>query len=273
MDKHQSRFKAYLIPKDQLGREALLLQPFWESFQKNNTLSATEKAGLFLLIWIHHRRPHGALMTSGNLRSAQTTSVEVDFLIASFPFLKPYAGLKLLDIFLRYRPRQLPGDLFEVISLWGEGLYLLDLYEDVPEPFAMLESQASGRRIVTLSLSCAREGKTVDGSRDAFEFLMHDLIHASLFFKNRERYLEQKNFFTRLMFCLRRHEYLKMADQKFTVDLNYLMADMNSCVAHLESHWRAILVQWRLRQEKKEVHEILSQEGQRWVESGVLSLQ
>jgi hypothetical protein len=116
-----------------------------------------------------------------------------------------------------------------------------------------------------MDLQRAARGELVDGYRDAFEFLLHDLLHADLFFKDIETHEHQKSFFSQLKETILREKLLDVADELFLRDLAYLMADMNSHRAHLEAHFKAILIAMRLRQEQRDPREALSAKGLDWV--------
>ncbi len=266
---HQSRFKSYLISTQQRAQEAARVRPFlraMESLHCDHQLTAAEKTTFFVLMYLQLRNPMEWAMSSGKTGTSQTfRGLALEHLNEPFEFLQSLKSQYLMDIVVEYRPKKLPESVFEVLWRWAQGDYRLILFERVPTPLEMLEHQAAGQRVVTMDRTAAEEGKLVDGKRDAFEFLLHDLIHADLFFKSPEAFTDQRDFFSRLHQQILKHELLDHGDPQFLGDLNYLMADMNSHRAHLHAHWEAILIQWRLRQEQKNAKDTLSTQGRKWV--------
>lgn len=270
MQPHQSRFKAYLVSPEQRALELPHIQAvaLWLK-ERSTQVSPAEQVTLFVLMFLELRNPNSWAMSSG-LQKKNSFREGLGFKDFSgpFDFLKCLKSCESIDdILLGYRPRRLPQAIFDVLLRWRRGEYNLVLMDRAPTPQEMLNQQAEGRRVVTLSWKDALCGTLVDGRRDAFEFLLHDLIHADLFLKDTQFFLEQKYFFSRLKSIIEGEDLILKADEIFLGSLFYLMADMNSHKAHLEAHWRAILIQWQLRQENKNSHDSLSESGSLWVES------
>lgn len=265
----QSRFKFYLVSPEQRAKEASQLQLFVRAIQNLNdepSFSAAESVTLFVLTYLQLRHPQEWAMSSG--KTAPRDSFhgrELALLGKPFLFLSSLKSKCLMDILLEYRPKKLPESVFEVLWNWAQEKYNLVLFDRVPTPLEMLEHQAEGQRVVTMDLVAAQKGELVDGKRDAFEFLLHDLIHADLFFKSPEGFADQREFFSKLYQQIVKYDLLAKGDSQFVGDLHYLMADMNSHRAHLQAHWEAILIQWRLRQEQKGSKDVLSSQGREWV--------
>ncbi len=279
MLQHKSRFKNYLIDTDSLGEESRQLASQFEELQMMSQtlpLVAAEKVLIFVLIYLFQRKGDRWMMPSGQLVGGGDDfdvsrnigrGVRIDVLknqLSLFNHFKTTAHL--LDVTVEYRIRLLPQAIFNVLWKWGQGDCNLLLWDRIPTPFEMLDYQSKGQRIVTMDLQKAARGELVDGQRDAFEFLLHDLLHADLFFKDQETHGQQKSFFSQLKEIILREKLLDSVDDLFLRDLAYLMADMNSHRAHLEAHFRAILIAMRLRQERRHPHEILSAKGLDWVQ-------
>lgn len=266
---HQSRFKSYLLHPKLLKEEALKIAHFIDEL-KNITnercLSSAEQVLIFILIYLFKRKSTDCLIKSGQKSDLIFHgAIKIDELIYKFHFLEQFRQIYLLNLTIEYRIRKLPQAVFDVLLRWSQNKYDLILLDRVPTPFEMLCYQADGKRAVTMDKTAALTGGLVDGKRDAFEFLLHDLIHADLFFKDPELHVQQVEFFKKLKQKVIAEDLLNRADEKFLQDLNYLMSDMNSHQAHLEAHWQAILIQWRLRQENKNSQEALSAQGHDWV--------
>ncbi len=267
---HQSRFKFYLVSPEQVVREAGAVQVFVQELQQFialKKLSSAESVALFVLFYLQLRRPDEWGMSSGKTPSVPSQrGVALCDLPESFLFLKNLKSHFLLDLLVEYRPKHLPHSVFDVLWHWGQQEYDLLLVQKMPTPLEMLTYQARGQRVVTMDLAAAARGELVDGKRDAFEFLLHDLIHADLFFRDPDLFNQQKEFFSRLAEQIEKLKLLEQSDPLFLQDLYYLMADMNSHRAHLQAHWQAILVQWQLRKEGKASKDVLSSTGREWVQ-------
>lgn len=271
MLQHKSRFKNYLIPSDELVEEAQHIKAALEELRRATQchhLKQAEQVLLFVLIYLHQRKGVAWQMSSG-VRAPEDGVVVgalLETLSSRFECLAPIKKTKyLLNIAVESRIRLLPQAIFDVLWKWGQGQYDLVLWEDVPTPLQMLEFQSQGKRIVTLNLDCAIRGGLVDGQRDAFEFLLHDLLHADLFFNDPQSHVQQRLFFTQLQEVIARENLLVHADDLFLKDLSYLMSDMNSHRAHLEAQFKATLIAFRLRRENRLPQAALSAEGLDWV--------
>lgn len=279
MLQHKSRFKNYLINRDSLGEESKTLADRLAELQRITEglrLTSAEQVLVFVLIYLFQRKGEQWMMPSGQTVESWKPFDVASKVIRGTPIgaLKNHSRLfnnfktttHLLDIAVEYRIRLLPQAIFEVLWKWGQGACDLHLWERIPTPFEMLEYQSRGQRIVTMDLQKALRGELVDGQRDAFEFLLHDLLHADLFFKDSESHEQQRSFFSELKGIILREKLLETDDRLFLQDLSYLMADMNSHRAHLEAHFRAILIALRLRQEQRDPRETLSAKGLAWVQ-------
>jgi hypothetical protein len=271
MLQHKSRFKNYLISHDSLGKESQELVPAFRELQQvtsEHKLKPAEQVLLFILIYLFQRKGDLWMMTSGQRNSRDKgIGVRLDSILPRFACLSQFKSTEfLLGIVAEYRIRRLPQAIFDVIGKWGRGQCDLVLWTQIPTPLEMLDCQSRGRRIVSLNLEKAARGELVDGHRDAFEFLLHDLLHADLFFSDSESHQQQKSFFTILKNVIEQENLLESADDLFLKDLAYLMSDMNSHRAHLEAHFRAILIAFRLRIEKRSPQAALSAQGLDWVQ-------
>ncbi len=275
MLQHKSRFKHYLISPASLREESGSVAPAVAELTKLSAkyeLAPAEQVLFFILIFLHQRKGDSWIMPSGKkvapftsqIRQGVRTSSIDSACLASFKKLKHSEFF--LDIAVEFRIRLLPQAIFDVLWKWSRGDCELLLWSRVPTPFEMLDLQSQGKRIVTMDLEKAARGELVDGQRDAFEFLLHDLLHADLFFKDGQSHQQQTTFFAQLKEIILRESLLETSDPLFLKDLSYLMSDMNSHRAHLEAHFKAILIAFRLRQETLAPHESLSVQGLKWVQ-------
>lgn len=148
--------------------------------------------------------------------------------------------------------RGMPGMIFDILNAWCEGRVDLRLVSYPVSAHEMLNAQAEGWRYVTVDIEAARHGRVIGGTRDAFEFALHDLGHAHAFFKTDYDPGGQVDFFKQLARDLPQLKELAAADAKFSADLEYCMADMNSHPQHLRQYLQGVIVEHCLRNAKPE---------------------
>jgi len=84
---------------------------------------------------------------------------------------------------------------------------------------------------------------------DAFRFLIHDLEHAHRFFEDPVSHRDQCRLAQALLVDLQAGHFDRYLDDPiFQAKFEYLIADMNTHVAHALHYLRAILVEFHLRQ-------------------------
>ncbi|MBM9547540.1 hypothetical protein JWG40_10975 [Leptospira sp. 201903074] len=123
---------------------------------------------------------------------------------------------------------------------WHIGEWDIRLIDYNPSSLEMLESQSQGYRYSTISWEDAINGSLVEGKRDAFEHLLHDLAHAYMFFREDYDYEGQKQFFQKMWSDYPKYESVLDADPIFRTKFDYCISDMNSHPAHLSAYWNAI---------------------------------
>lgn len=239
-----SRFKFFLIPSESLVPEAQELQPVLKSVFEaydENQLTAAEFLFLVIAILCQKRRSGEWWMKGQSGLSFRTRSVKIIHeVFLSFGFPTEICGMR--DFFENYRLKKLPEGVSRVLHLWDRGEVHLELVDSAITPLQMLDLQAQGRRVVTISRSALLQGLIVDGQRDALEFLLHDLVHADLFFK--ENHEEQVAFFSQIKSHLESKTYESyLRDPLFQKDFEYVISDMNSCRIHLESCLKAAMIE------------------------------
>ncbi len=141
----------------------------------------------------------------------------------------------------------MPGMIAAILSDWLSGKVHLRLAQNPVSAEAMLHAQAEGWRYVTISFAAALAGEPIEGDRDAFEFALHDLGHAYAFFKADYQPQGQVAFFKELLTDLDTLAPYAESDVKFSGDLEYCMADMNSHPQHLAEYLRGVIVEMFLR--------------------------
>lgn len=123
---------------------------------------------------------------------------------------------------------------------WHIGEWNIRLIDYNPSSLEMLQTQSKGIRYATISWKHALSGSLVEGKRDAFEHLLHDLAHAYMFFREDYDFDGQKVFFQKMLDDYEQYvEYLER-DPIFKEKFEYCISDMNSHPAHLSAYWNAI---------------------------------
>lgn len=247
MSEHRSRFKHYLISPSQLKAEALQLREALMEFQRayeQDEIHAGEWATLFVALYLNHRQSKWWMKKSQPWRQSDDSFLA--FCLSQLELLK------------------LPGSIGRTLYFWQRGEYSLLLASKAVTPYQMLRQQAEGRRVVTLAQEQALHGRLVDGERDALEFLLHDLVHAGLFFESREHFEAQKNFFTSVLRLVDGGHFEDyQSNAEFQKDFHYLISDMNSHPAHLAAHLKASYVKHLLALEGKTAKQELSGESKK----------
>lgn len=154
-----------------------------------------------------------------------------------------------LDGLQRYGFRAVRPEVPAALCQWLQGNWQLILCTDVPTPRAVLEMQARGARPVTVIADYPAMLAPVHDKVDGFHFLLHDLEHAHRFFEDPASHRAQCRLAQALMAELdSSHFDSYLGDPLFCAKFDYLIADMNTHVAHALHYLRAILVDFHLRQ-------------------------
>lgn len=231
---HQSRFKSYLIPPEKLKNESVELRPLLLALDEFNGLSPAEKVFLFIVLYLQKRCPDQWWIKKRKI-DFKGSCLRLQDLGESFSFLKRPGCETLGDWLSQYDFKKIPGGILSAVRGWMQGSHQLLLELDPITPYQMLDLQSQGRRVVTLSLGKAMQGELVDGRRDSFEFLLHDLIHADLMFVDPHMLSAQIDFFKSLKKIFDQgllHEEL-LRDIEFKTSFEYLISDMNSHPLHM----------------------------------------
>jgi hypothetical protein len=217
--KLNGKYRNLLIPFDALFAEAQELAADLESLRQQHESGRLGDAELtlrFILLFAGHRSGRDAA-------KADLTAVA------------------------RLQIPGMPGMIFIILADWFADKVDLRLTEKPVPALEMLRAQAEGWRYVTVSFRHALAGELIEGTRDAFEFALHDLGHAYAFFKADYYPQGQMEFFKALLNDLETLAPFAEADTKFAADLEYCMADMNSHPQHLRQYLRGVIVEMFLR--------------------------
>lgn len=261
-----SRKKNFLLRRE-ADRRALLenadvlqaqLGPLVEAWE-NGDLSSPELAGAAILIFLFLIHPESAV--SGKVSGMKKVSTTGNCRIADLPFSEhpdfpvEWKHLSVLDFIFRYRLRLVPELALEALAKWQAGEYALVLDLKMPTTLEMLEVQCAGSRYVTLFADADAIRRSTREARHAFDFLLHDLVHAEHFFSHPELKVGQTAFY-RAMKSAHEAGLFDEAlanDGIFKKEWEYLVSDMNSHPVHLMKSFQAVLQGHILRRQGESV--------------------
>ncbi|MCZ8343747.1 MAG: hypothetical protein O9301_11985 [Leptospira sp.] len=215
-------FKKICVQSKDLQEEANILAPnlllLKEKFE-NNRESQSLLTFEIVTLYLEHRIKQRAYLNKGKglPHKSDTTS-----------FLE----------FVRFYG--MPDTVRFALWKWNAKIWDLRLIDYNPSSYEMLESQSQGYRFVSFLWNEALHGKLVEGKRDAFEHLLHDLAHAYMFFREEYDYLGQVEFFKKLLSFYHKFEPFLSNDPIFNEKFSYCISDMNSHPAHLTAYLNAI---------------------------------
>jgi hypothetical protein len=251
---HNSRFKYFLIPGEDLVPEANLLNSkllsLFKAFDEKN-LNPMELIFLLIGLICEKRRPgkwwmKGKYQAPSTLTNIDSYGLELrnnpQFKFHLVDLNLPSTILNLDDFLLNFQFKNLPQGVFSTLYRWRFENLNITLKESPITPLEMLTDQAQGTRVVTVSTQAFLKGELINNKRDALEFLLHDLCHADLYFSNFHN--EQKLFFSQLLDTIQKPKALinNINDEYFMTDLEYIMSDMNSNYYHLVDTLRGKIV-------------------------------
>jgi hypothetical protein len=180
-----------------------------------------------------------------------TTLCLIPFLLnkkESFPFQKlilfkddSQQNLHYVTQFLKtYSWKGYSDRIRRALYQWSHGRYPLLRFKTIPTPFELLKVQATGKRVVTV-FSQQEEWSKTYGDKNAFEFVLHDLVHAEHFFERKDWSEGQRQFYD---FVLRNwnHPLTSMTRKQCPEQFDYLISDMNSHPKHLFQTFEALML-------------------------------
>lgn len=136
--------------------------------------------------------------------------------------------------------RAIPWSCNRALLRWWSGEYPLQLMARIPSPAEVLDLQIEGFRCVTLVQESAQLQSILEGDRDAFSFMIHDLIHADHFFQNKDLRQGQIRFYQKMKVIYSQGQIKDLLqDEQFKKDFEYLISDMNAHPLHLKQTFYA----------------------------------
>ncbi|TGM77663.1 hypothetical protein EHR01_08640 [Leptospira mtsangambouensis] len=215
-------FKKICIPELELKKEAELIGPNllslktdWESGHISDSLLSFQ----LVLLYLERRVKRHPFLRMGKPLPNRNESKE------------------FLEVVRFYG---MPDTVRFALWKWHIGEWDIRLIDYNPSSLEMLESQSLGYRYSTISWDDAISGSLVEGKRDAFEHLLHDLAHAYMFFRKDYDFEGQKQFFQKMYFEYPQYESALETNPIFRTKFDYCISDMNSHPAHLSAYWNAI---------------------------------
>lgn len=151
---------------------------------------------------------------------------------------------------------------------WHCGHYPLVLLHHIPTPKELLEFQGQGKRVVTVFLK-EEELDSLHHGKEAWDFTVHDLIHADHFFENpqwREGQVEFYQFLSRNWF------HPEIAKLHNSAEFEYLIADMNSHPRHLFLTLSALILKSLKTQQGLSLKQALCEEQEKYFQKLVSDL-
>lgn len=244
------KYRRLLIQHEDLPAEAARLAPQLTrlgDLYASGKLSDAEYTFWFVLLFTHERCRHLRPSRPQTILAAKLEWLRNE----DSPPPRAQSAIANLNAF------GMPGMVWQILGDWLHGRLSADKSTGSPlrlsqaphSPRDMLATQATGARIVTVDLAAAIAGKPVGSTRDAFEFVLHDLGHAYAFYLPEYDPGGQVRFFHLLQNDLPHLQNLAQTDTKFEADLEYCMADMNTHPEHLRQYLRGVIIEafYRLR--------------------------
>ena len=215
-------FKKICIPEEELKKEAELIRQHLASLKldwETGEISDSQLAFQIVLLYLERRVKRHPFLRMGKPLPNRNQSKE------------------FLEVVRFYG---MPDTVRFALWKWHTGDWDIRLIDYNPSSLEMLESQSQGYRYSTISWDDAMLGSLVEGKRDAFEHLLHDLAHAFMFFREDYDFEGQKQFFREMRLDYPKYASELESNSVFRSKFDYCISDMNSHPAHLSAYWNAI---------------------------------
>ena len=243
------------VEKGRLFEDLSLVRHHWEAQQLTDAAYAT----VFFLLWQIDQ--HGARFASRMHRHQSKPEPKTvrDTLLQSGA---PRSDEALAGYLNQVRFFKIPPSIPKALQGWLVGKWPLHLLTRIPSPKEVLSMQTQGLRPVTLIHDFPRAVRPILSKRNAFDFLCHDLEHATKFCSDCTQLQTQIAFFRRLEMLMDAPFFQRLlGDPVFHEKMDYLISDMNTHPLHGLSYLHAILIERVLREEGKTTPERLSEVG------------
>ncbi|WP_411821359.1 hypothetical protein [Leptospira sp. 'Mane'] len=212
-----------LILEEELQKEALRLKDKLKILRSAFTDHTLEHSNIliqFVLMYMEERKGRLSFLKTG----------------------RPLPDRSDLNSFLKeVRFYGMPDTVRQTLMNWNLGNWDLRLIDRLPSSYEMLTSQSEGYRYVTIDWDKALSGEMIEGVRDVWEHVLHDLAHAYMFFREEYEHEGQVLFFKEVLSDYSVYEERTKHDEVFRSKFEYCISDMNSHPAHLRLYLQAIL--------------------------------
>lgn len=135
--------------------------------------------------------------------------------------------------------RGLPFRAQRALVKWHNKNYPIHFYEYLLTPMEVLKLQADGIRCISFFKKKSEFTKIISG-RDYLSFLIHDLMHADLFFNEKDLHSDMTQFFKLILDRINSREIPNPEDlvspEQFSMktELEYIISDMNTHPQHIK---------------------------------------
>ncbi len=126
--------------------------------------------------------------------------------------------------------RGVPEKVLWSLDQWRMDKISLELHHDILTPEDLLALQSKGKRCVTALVQNTEISRPVEEGRDVWSFCLHDLLHASHFFRNHDELCAQQ-FLSKFFLDALQNTKLKTYfdhDSIFKKEFYYIASDMNA---------------------------------------------
>ena len=243
------KYHKLLIPLVDLKAEAKLLVRPLQRAHAARYLTDAEYTAYFVLLFSYQRVFGSEIAARRTSRTRALVENLVGWLGRDNAVKPSELSLVLDSLQLKGVPRM----IWQVLSRWLRGEIRLQLTSQPVTGAEMLSAMAAGFRYVTLDMDAALNGDPVAQTRDAFEFVLHDLGHAHAFFKKEYDPDGQVLFFRRLQDDMPTFEKYQRGDVQFAAALDYCLSDMNSHPMHLRQYIQGVIIELFLRMRRTSI--------------------
>ena len=144
------------------------------------------------------------------------------------------------EVLYQFNFKKVKGKAIDALYAYCNHQWNCQLFTRTLMPLEVLSLQASGIR--PLSMIKQLEFGEIGHKSDCFEFFVHDLEHAYMFFFDEDRFQQQCCFFKRILTSIAEGVWDDLLeDDYFKEKFEYLMSDMNSHIQHYYFYLKAIV--------------------------------
>lgn len=170
------------------------------------------------------------------------------------------------DIVKNFRLKGMSNKAHLALDYWCVHPQTLVLLNHIPNVTEVLTLQAKGKRCVTMIAKQERISEEIFASKDAYQFLIHDLEHAACFINKTEWKEGQIGLYCFMLKSLANSDFENtFNDSLFKEKLDYALSDMNAHCIHLIKYIKGILIEHALRMFGQASHELMCADAARYL--------